>query len=520
MKLKNIAAALLCGIGFASFANAQNEFYNDGAQITVESGAVIHVEGEVVNDDQGANTGRIFNDGIIQLEGNWSNNSSSNVFQGGDAGTVVFLGNNATQNIQGTNETFFNSVTINKPSGTRELELQLDARADGTLSLTDDFMDTQANRFWVTNTSTGAVTRTLGNTAPFTNVLSGYVTSTGNGRFQRSVTTGNTYLFPTGLTRFRPVEITAVNTNSYGAALVESMPPNNTNLATSLTALNPNFYHELYKTTGTGTNEDITIYHDFTADDICDINTVTIAQQDATGNWQDLATVNSSQQASPTLSSTTKFNYAFGTPFNSEDFALAGLFIGPSTSGCTFPVELIHLTATAKTNSIMLDWATASETNNRGFEVYRSEDGQNFNYIGWKDGVGNSTTVQHYQMEDRNVRKQVVYYYKLHQMDYDGQMTVTNIVQAIILDEGEFFIGNFFPNPTDDLTKIWFTGNEEVEVEFMFYNSIGQRVMDYQTLIGAGYNEITLPTDRLAAGAYHVAIVVGQQQVGRKLIVR
>ena len=101
-------------IGGLSRLVAQNEFYNDGADVYVQAAGLIFVQGDIINDDQGVNVGRMHNSGDIQLTGNWSNTSATSfVFDAAAIGTTTFLGTGAVQTIGGTQYTGFNNLTIN-----------------------------------------------------------------------------------------------------------------------------------------------------------------------------------------------------------------------------------------------------------------------------------------------------------------------------------------------------------------------------------------------------------------------
>ena len=116
----------------------------------------------------------------------------------------------------------------------------------------------------------------------------------------------------------------------------------------------------------------------------------------------------------------------------------------------TVPVELSRLSAIAGASYIDLFWETASETNNDGFEILRSEDGQNFVEVGFVTGKGNGIGAK-YSFTDGTVRKGVDYYYQLKQYDNDGQFSLSDIVQAKIELEHGYMA---FPNPMSDKLNI------------------------------------------------------------------
>jgi len=93
------------------------------------------------------------------------------------------------------------------------------------------------------------------------------------------------------------------------------------------------------------------------------------------------------------------------------------------------PVELIHFNGNCSENTIEIEWQTASETNNDYFVVERSEDGNQFLPIGVIPGNGNSNTVLSYHFSDYN-NTRPENYYRLKQVDYDGQSELSNIIHV------------------------------------------------------------------------------------------
>ncbi|MBK9452089.1 MAG: hypothetical protein IPN95_22250 [Bacteroidetes bacterium] len=245
-------------IGGLSRLVAQNEFYNDGADVYVQAAGLIFVQGDIINDDQGVNVGRMHNSGDIQLTGNWSNTSATSfVFDAAAIGTTTFLGTGAVQTIGGTQYTGFNNLTINKSGGaTQEVRQLLPSGNDGILNLTNDFLNTQVFQFGVGNPLPSAIQRT-GAIIPnyMSSMTQGYVTSTPGsaGRLARQTNgalfPGVPYLFPVGnSTRFRPVEITPANGAAANAYLVQfvNLPTFSTNLKSpTIATVNPAWYHFL-----------------------------------------------------------------------------------------------------------------------------------------------------------------------------------------------------------------------------------------------------------------------------------
>lgn len=105
------------------------------------------------------------------------------------------------------------------------------------------------------------------------------------------------------------------------------------------------------------------------------------------------------------------------------------------------PVVLTNFVGKPEANRHLLEWSTASEINNNYFEIERSIDGQDFEYIGEIQGKGNSSSNINYQFIDE-YPKQTINYYRLKQVDYDGLFEYSKIIaiQSINKNNYRFFI--------------------------------------------------------------------------------
>ncbi len=98
-----------------------------------------------------------------------------------------------------------------------------------------------------------------------------------------------------------------------------------------------------------------------------------------------------------------------------------------SEAAAPLPVELISFTAKETNKAVLLDWATAFETNNRFFDVERSADGLIFQAVGSVNGSGSTTQTTHYSFTDSSPLTGTSYY-RLKQVDEDGSFTYSSIV--------------------------------------------------------------------------------------------
>jgi len=146
------------------------------------------------------------------------------------------------------------------------------------------------------------------------------------------------------------------------------------------------------------------------------------------------------------------------------------------------PVELTSFTAEAKDNFIILKWNTATETNNKGFEIERlkwslsTSSSKVWEKIGFVSGKGTTTLSQFYGFEDY-VKDYSVYYYRLKQIDFDGSYEYSNeiAVQGGSKPE-EYILWQNYPNPFNPQTTIKLSVPKTSVIKLSIYNSLGEFV--------------------------------------------
>ena len=155
---------------------------------------------------------------------------------------------------------------------------------------------------------------------------------------------------------------------------------------------------------------------------------------------------------------------------------------GPGTSTGPFvitdgflPIELVYFVGNLNSNNhVNLMWQTATESNNDFFVIERSENGIDFitiSEIKSKSLNGNSVQNLNYETTDFNTLQSTTYY-RLKQVDMDGQFTYSNI-ESIEWNANEKI--KIVPNPVDQFCIIEFEiGNSIKQLEI--YNSIAQLV--------------------------------------------
>lgn len=203
---------------------------------------------------------------------------------------------------------------------------------------------------------------------------------------------------------------------------------------------------------------------------------------------------------------------------NSFSGGTAGIRVSPGAYG--LPVKLLYLTATPIDNSfIRIDWATSLEIDNKGFDVERSIDGIHFDKIGWIDGNGNSTQTIKYKFDDKTVIANTVYYYRLKQIDYDGDEEYSNTVSASIKDGSGFTLNDLYPNPATEKVTISISTDFNQDVYVKVFDLLGQIILDKNWQVITGTNTFEIDLSSFASGTYTVSLFTGNQYLTKKLVV-
>ena len=192
------------------------------------------------------------------------------------------------------------------------------------------------------------------------------------------------------------------------------------------------------------------------------------------------------------------------------------------------PVELASFTANFEDNKVRLNWTTATEINNLGYEIERyalGADRQSWEKIGFVNGHGNSTNTNSYHFIDSKI-KDGLYYYRLKQIDLNGSFTYSNTVEANINVPMKFTLEQNYPNPFNPTTKIKYTiqappnlPKGEALVQLKIYDILGNEVA---TLVNKkqqpGNYELTFNGNNLSSGVYLYKLTAGSFTATKKMI--
>jgi len=181
----------------------------------------------------------------------------------------------------------------------------------------------------------------------------------------------------------------------------------------------------------------------------------------------------------------------------------------------TTPVELssfqVQYAPNSVNNALALNWQTASETNNLGFEVERSiATDDNWKKIAFLQGFGTTASAKFYEYIDDEATTKGVYYYRLKQIDTNGEFSYSEVVEFEVSAPNEFALKQNYPNPFNPSTRIVFQLKEDVDVNLAVYDLLGREVATVVSEpMKAGTHQITFDAGDLSAGVYFYSLKAG-----------
>ncbi|RMD99567.1 MAG: T9SS C-terminal target domain-containing protein [Calditrichaeota bacterium] len=158
-------------------------------------------------------------------------------------------------------------------------------------------------------------------------------------------------------------------------------------------------------------------------------------------------------------------------------------------------MELLSFDARAAEKTVVLFWQTASETENAGFHIFRSEHaGGPFVRITNRliPGAGNSRQTHTYQWIDASVEFGKTYYYRLADLDFNGVMTYHGPVMVRVEKLPESFeLKQNYPNPFNPETTIEFSLQNSAQIELSVFDIWGRHIVTLlQGEIQAGHHQV------------------------------
>jgi len=257
---------------------------------------------------------------------------------------------------------------------------------------------------------------------------------------------------------------------------------------------------------------------------LADVFKNTVAQ---TNSWQgftvnnadfislDTAGITGARNADGSLPSTDLLHLATGS-----DLIDAGTNVGISFNGdapdlgyfessSPVPVELISFNASSNGEIVFLNWKTATEVNNYGFEVERASSLTSpilsWERIGFVSGNGNSNSPKEYNFTDKSHKQCGLYLYRLKQLDADGKFEYSEVVEVMIEAPISYTLNQNYPNPFNPTTTIEYALPMDSKVSLELYSIVGEKIADLVNLDhspGFYAYQLSISNLKLTSGIY------------------
>jgi len=183
------------------------------------------------------------------------------------------------------------------------------------------------------------------------------------------------------------------------------------------------------------------------------------------------------------------------------------------------PVELTSFAAVVSGTDANLSWNTATETNNRGFDIERMTADGSFEQIGFVPGFGTTTEPKSYTYVDSKLDAGN-YSYRLKQIDYDGSFSYSDVIKVDVVTPATFALEQNYPNPFNPSTTIKFSIPVETDVRLNVYNTLGQEVAEIiNSRLKEGYHEAKFDAVDLTSGIYFYRLEADKFVDVKKMII-
>ena len=190
------------------------------------------------------------------------------------------------------------------------------------------------------------------------------------------------------------------------------------------------------------------------------------------------------------------------------------------------PVELTSFTTKVNGSVVTLNWQTATEVNNYGFEVDRSQTPQagasvqseTWAKIGFVNGHGNSNSQKKYSFTDTPLGG-IKFKYRLKQIDFNGAFKYSNEIEVDLNTPSQLALIQNYPNPFNPSTNIEYSIPNTGKVILKIYDLLGREI---STLVNEvkqpGNYQVKFDASKLSSGIYFYKLQFGNSVINKKML--
>jgi len=200
------------------------------------------------------------------------------------------------------------------------------------------------------------------------------------------------------------------------------------------------------------------------------------------------------------MSTTSTFTIDNQSPFWDIDLTMCMSF-----NNLFLPVELTSFGSRQEGTDLFLDWTTATETNNSGFEILHSSPfgSGTWSTLGFVEGNGTTTEENNYTF-DVGQLEPGIHQFRLKQIDFDGKFEYSNIIETSVDLPNSHFLSSAYPNPFNPKTSFSLSVKESSQVTVVLYNGLGKAVKTiFEGRLNSGQSQsFTIDAGNLNSGMY------------------
>jgi Secretion system C-terminal sorting domain len=208
-----------------------------------------------------------------------------------------------------------------------------------------------------------------------------------------------------------------------------------------------------------------------------------------------------------------------GSSGSAATLVIDGIYLDNAWNNVVLPVELASFTSVINGRDVTLNWSTASELNNMGFDIERSTVNETWSRIGNVNGNGTTNLSTSYLFTDRNLASGQ-YNYRLKQIDLNGNFHYYNLSNEVNVGvPAKFDLSQNYPNPFNPSTKINYDLPFDSKVSIKVFDMSGKEVA---TLVNdtktAGYYSINFNASNFGSGVYFYTITADNFTSTKKMM--
>ncbi|HET6226266.1 MAG TPA: T9SS type A sorting domain-containing protein, partial [Bacteroidia bacterium] len=428
------------------------------------------------------------NDNDIIVKGDWINNGAT--FTPSTTSTCeVTLSGSSEQRVTSGGSAFGNLIINNSSSTGIVLQDAMQIDNGRLLTLSDGYLFLGNNNITLLTTNVNPASASSGS----------FIVTDGTGKLRIEAITGSR-TFPVGssgnTTDYTPVIIdnTGGTSDRYDVSVCNNVyQDGNCSGGTIISTKSIDKTWNISENVAGGSSVDLTLQWNAAQELSSFDRTTSFISHYTGGKWVQQQASGNASGSGPYTRTVTNLTGSF-SPF------AVGSFNSP------LPIELLNFHANLVNSSVVLDWATASETNNDYFLIERSGDGSVFETIAQLDGAGNSIQKLNYVTTDASPLTGISYY-RIRQVDFDGNYTLSpirNINYSAIGAALNPVAFSVYPNPTKSSAQLFFPNiNPNQTFNIAVYDISGKLIYSVVTTLNETVSIVGLP-DNLTPGAYFI----------------